>query len=185
MSEQQTPFAGREAPKPITTEEYFGGCPQCGKNDGFFNIGSSHYFYCGEHRTRWHIGANLFSSWRDEDDSVWQANRKKYGDYLEVEPIRPEPTEAERQAAALEQRQSNQAKDFIPVVRSLRRLSKVWFMDEPFASALNAAIVSILSTQPHLVVDIGPEFLSIDSQGGLTVCESIFDMVADAGGERT
>ena len=49
----------------ITTDEYFGGCPECGKNDGYLNVGKDHVFICDEHKTAWCAGANLFSSWQD------------------------------------------------------------------------------------------------------------------------
>ena len=46
--------------------EYFGGCPECGSQDGYFNVGRDHWVVCEKHKTRWCIGSNLFSSWRDE-----------------------------------------------------------------------------------------------------------------------
>ena len=58
--------------KQMTTQmkvpDYFGGCPQCGRNDGYVNAGKSHVFICREHKTSWAIGSNLFSSWRDQTD---------------------------------------------------------------------------------------------------------------------
>jgi hypothetical protein len=47
-------------------DNYFGGCPECGGSDGCINIGPNHWYYCKEHRTRWCIGSNLFSSWKDQ-----------------------------------------------------------------------------------------------------------------------
>ena len=35
----------------ITTDEYFGGCPECGHTDGFLNTQSSHWFI----RDRWYV----------------------------------------------------------------------------------------------------------------------------------
>jgi len=32
--------------------EAFGGCPRCGGNDGFLNLGSDHWFVCGVRRTK-------------------------------------------------------------------------------------------------------------------------------------
>jgi hypothetical protein len=29
--------------------DYFGGCPQCGRNDGYVNAGKTHVFICREH----------------------------------------------------------------------------------------------------------------------------------------
>lgn len=49
-----------------TLSEHFGTCPDCGRHDGYINIGRSHWFYCREHETRWIAGHNLFDSWKDE-----------------------------------------------------------------------------------------------------------------------
>jgi hypothetical protein len=55
---------------------YFGDCPKCGKNDGYLNVNRNHYFLCKEHKTCWGVGSNLFSSWKDEDESIWEENIK-------------------------------------------------------------------------------------------------------------
>jgi hypothetical protein len=73
----------------IKVENYFGGCPQCGKTDGYANVGKSHWFYCREHRTMWNVGTNLFSSWRDQTE---EEQRRIYdeislGSFTEVEPL--------------------------------------------------------------------------------------------------
>jgi hypothetical protein len=38
-------------------------CPRCGRTDGYLNIksehGAEHWFFCREHKTRWHVGSNL------------------------------------------------------------------------------------------------------------------------------
>lgn len=70
---------------------YFGGCPQCGGNDGCANVGKTHLFYCSEHKTKWSPGSNLFSGWRDETE---EDQRKRWeeiglGDFDAVEPIFP------------------------------------------------------------------------------------------------
>jgi hypothetical protein len=48
--------------KQMTTQmkvpDYFGGCPQCGRNDGYVNAGKTHVFICREHKTSWTIGPN-------------------------------------------------------------------------------------------------------------------------------
>lgn len=81
----------------ITTDEYFGGCPECGHTDGFLNCERTHWFICQQHRTKWCAGANLFSSWRDEDEAVWTRNAIRIWHYRNIEPIYPEPTEEERE----------------------------------------------------------------------------------------
>jgi hypothetical protein len=49
-------------------DDHFGVCPHCGKNDGYLNVGRSHWFYCKEHRVKWCSGANLFSWWRHQTE---------------------------------------------------------------------------------------------------------------------
>jgi hypothetical protein len=73
-------------------ERYFGSCPDCGPaetlNDAprwpYLNIGRTHWFYCETHQTRWCVGENLFSSWRDEDEAVWHEDVHRVGFYREV-----------------------------------------------------------------------------------------------------
>ncbi len=81
----------------ITTDEYFGGCPECGESDGHLNVGRNHWAVCDTHKTTWPIGANLFSSWHDETDADWHRNEERLATYSEVKPIYPEPTEEERE----------------------------------------------------------------------------------------
>jgi hypothetical protein len=51
----------------------FGLCPHCHKIDGDY-VGRSHWFLCDEHKVKWLVGANLFSSWRHEtEEEQWQA----------------------------------------------------------------------------------------------------------------
>ena len=70
------------------TTDYFGVCPTCHKNDGCLNIGRTHVFVCHEHRVRWSVGSNLFSSWKDETQADWDANAKRICGYQEVKPYR-------------------------------------------------------------------------------------------------
>ncbi len=74
----------------ITTDEYFGGCPECGHTDGFLNCERTHWFICDLHRTKWCAGANLFSCWRNEDEAIWTKNAIRIWHYRNVEPIYPE-----------------------------------------------------------------------------------------------
>jgi hypothetical protein len=75
----------------VTTDEYFGGCPQCGKNDGYTNVGRSHWFLCKEHKTMWCAGSNLFSSWRYETEEEQERayNEIGVGEFTEVTPLFP------------------------------------------------------------------------------------------------
>ena len=70
-------------------ENYFGGCPQCGGNDGFANVGRSHWGFCTKHKTRWCFGSNLLSSWRDEtqDQQRTWYNANNLGSFEKVEPL--------------------------------------------------------------------------------------------------
>lgn len=65
---------------------YFGDCPECGRNDGYLNVGQAHWFLCDEHKTKWCIGSNLFSTWQGETEETWLRNADKLAGYQEVEP---------------------------------------------------------------------------------------------------
>jgi hypothetical protein len=67
--------------------DYFGGCPHCGKNDGCLNYGRDHYFICRKHKVYWYAGSNLFSGWRDENETIWRENASLLETYTEVKPI--------------------------------------------------------------------------------------------------
>lgn len=68
----------------VETEEYFGGCPECGRTDGFLNVGRSHWFICKQHKTKWCVGSNLFSSWRYESEVDWERNRARLASYRKI-----------------------------------------------------------------------------------------------------
>ena len=70
---------------------HFGFCPICRKADGCLNIGKGHWLFCVEHKVRWFVGSNLFSSWRDETE---QQQRDRYdaldfGNFKDVVPFHP------------------------------------------------------------------------------------------------
>ena len=71
-------FGAYPKEEPLGPQE-FGGCPVCHSHDGFYNAGKGHWFVCREHRTRWFVGSNLFSAWREETE---EEQRHAY----EVEP---------------------------------------------------------------------------------------------------
>ncbi len=83
-------------PEKVTTDEYFGGCPTCGKNDGYFNVHRTHWMVCNRHKTRWLVGSNLFSSWREETEADWKENMERMGGYAVIRPVNPEPVECDR-----------------------------------------------------------------------------------------
>ena len=69
----------------ITVSDYSVGCPHCGANNGFFNVGQAHWLVCDVHKTKWCIGSNLFSSWKQESETIWWKNAEKLANYSEVE----------------------------------------------------------------------------------------------------
>jgi hypothetical protein len=69
--------------------DYFGGCPKCWRNDGCLNVGPVHWFICHKHRTKWFVGENLFSTWRDETEDEWQANHDRIREYRLVDAVEP------------------------------------------------------------------------------------------------
>ena len=40
----------------IKVDNYFGGCPHCGRTDGWANISRSHWCFCKTHKTKWCFG---------------------------------------------------------------------------------------------------------------------------------
>ncbi len=80
------------------SDHYFGGCPECGDQDGYTNVGRSHWVFCKAHRTMWCVGENLFSSWKYETEAE---QRLAYdtiglGSFTEVKPMPWRPTLRER-----------------------------------------------------------------------------------------
>lgn len=70
----------------------FGFCPDCHREPaGYVNIGRGHWFYCPDCRTRWLVGSNLFSTWRDEtvDEQRRKAAFFYEKGYREVESYTP------------------------------------------------------------------------------------------------
>ena len=68
---------------------YFGGCPECERDDDYLNVGKSHWFVCDEHKTTWFVGSNLFCSWREQSQEVWEENARQLSEYKDVERLRP------------------------------------------------------------------------------------------------
>jgi len=84
-----TPSGDRNEPGEATANDpsICGGCPLCGKNDGYLNIGPDHWFVCHAHEKKWCRGSNLFSSWRAENDDDWEQTRQDLAGYEEVDPV--------------------------------------------------------------------------------------------------
>ena len=64
----------------------FGACPHCRKNDGFLNLGKSHWFFCTQHKVKWCYGENVFSSWHEETQADWALNERTLSDFRIVTP---------------------------------------------------------------------------------------------------
>ena len=73
----------------VKVDNYFGGCPHCGHDDGYANVGRGHWFFCSAHKTTWCIGSNLFSSWRGQTEEEQRRiyNEIGLGEFTEVEPL--------------------------------------------------------------------------------------------------
>lgn len=82
--------------------DYFGGCPECGHCDSCLNVGRDHFNVCHEHKKSWCIGSNLFSGWKDEDESIWLPNRMLLMTYEAAKPIHNETMQREFDAQAKE-----------------------------------------------------------------------------------
>jgi len=74
-----------------TMDGYFGLCPTCHKTDGCLNVSREHWYICKEHKVKWCVGANLFSSWMYETREEQWLEQRKLGFHLfvEVEPFYP------------------------------------------------------------------------------------------------
>ena len=73
----------------IKVDNYFGGCPHCGRTDGWANISRSHWCFCKTHKTKWCFGSNLLSSWRNqtEDEQRRIYDEIGLGEFTEVQPL--------------------------------------------------------------------------------------------------
>lgn len=67
---------------------HFGVCPICHKTEGYLNVGNDHWFLCHAHKTKWVVGANLFSSAMDETPEQQREEQEKIGfaSYTQVKP---------------------------------------------------------------------------------------------------
>ena len=90
------PHGGFDENEALEAFEHFGWCPECGKTSGFLNIERVHYFYCDTHRTRWCVGSNLFSCWRNENEAIWERNAQYLEHYRDVDSHTPTTAMLER-----------------------------------------------------------------------------------------
>ena len=76
---------------------YFGAC-ECGLPAyRMFNYGRAHWYYCDDCKTRWCVGENLFSGWRDESEEDWERNRERFEDYRTIAGDRPKWVDREEE----------------------------------------------------------------------------------------
>jgi hypothetical protein len=75
----------------MSNDGYFGLCPHCHKTNGYINVSRSHWFLCDEHKVKWCVGCNLFSSWREESEQEQEEAYYRLGidRYTEVKPFVP------------------------------------------------------------------------------------------------
>jgi hypothetical protein len=78
-------------PIAATPGDRFGGCPTCGMTNGFVNDGADHWFVCDSHHTKWYVGSNLFSCWREDTAEDRARNRYLLGTYQQVKAVYNEP----------------------------------------------------------------------------------------------
>ena len=69
---------------PVGPEAGLGSCPECSKCFGMMNIGREHWGYCDDHKTKWHVGSNLFSSWRVQNEETWKSTAEYLAGYRDV-----------------------------------------------------------------------------------------------------
>ncbi len=90
---KKTPAPSKRPPKAKDFDPYWGVCPTCKRNDGFYlDIGRSNWFYCAAHQVRWCIG-DLFSSWRHQTEADFRRNFDLIGHFKCIAPERIEGAE--------------------------------------------------------------------------------------------
>jgi hypothetical protein len=61
-------------------------CPECGQEmDHYRNVGRDHFGVCLSCNVIFLVGSNLFSSWKEEDESTWADNKKYLSQFKLVE----------------------------------------------------------------------------------------------------
>ncbi len=72
----------------IQLSNHCGACPQCGKSDGYVNLGIEHWFICRDHKTKWLAGTNLFDGWMNQTVAQSQSAEILLRSYEDVLPTR-------------------------------------------------------------------------------------------------
>lgn len=74
-------------PVVVNDPAYWGGCPSCGKNDGFYHRGKEHWCACHEHRVCWCSGYGLITTAEHMDPAEVEAMLATIEGYRIVEPV--------------------------------------------------------------------------------------------------
>lgn len=69
--------------------DYFGNCPVCHQSNGMISIERQHWGHCQTHQTKWRVGENLFSAWKEQSELENKANEEFLANYCEVEAVLP------------------------------------------------------------------------------------------------
>jgi len=72
----------------IQYSTHCGVCPNCGKSDGFVNLGKEHWFICRDHKTKWFAGVNLFEGWENQTVAQTENIAVMLESYKDVVPLR-------------------------------------------------------------------------------------------------
>jgi hypothetical protein len=65
----------------ITVSTPYGGCPQCGRNDGLLRVDETDWLICGEHKLRW-FAPSYFDGWKFDEQ---RRAREMMRDYNDIE----------------------------------------------------------------------------------------------------
>jgi hypothetical protein len=95
---------------PDDLDDHFGLCPKCHETDGFVNAGKSHFFICKVHKLYWFVGANFFSSWKEQTEEeqrkIWEDTGMEH--FEEVKPfLYPRPPEPRPDLTREQRRKQN------------------------------------------------------------------------------
>ena len=68
-------------------DDHLGLCPHCKRAPLILNVNRNHYGTCEQHKVKWLVGSNLFSSWREQSERDWARNAAVLSVYRKVDPF--------------------------------------------------------------------------------------------------
>ena len=74
------------------TKHRFGGCPECGGNDGFFQLHPDAWFICHMDKTSWKVSAAILCTRLEQTEYDYHQNWLALDHYHNVEPMPWLPT---------------------------------------------------------------------------------------------